>query len=56
MLDHRRAGADAARQGLASSSFLPMHVFVLAAVFYYLMSFPLMRAAEYLEARMGQGR
>ena len=41
---------------LASSSFLPMHAFVLAAVFYYLMSFPLMRAAEYLEARMGQGR
>jgi His/Glu/Gln/Arg/opine family amino acid ABC transporter permease subunit len=41
---------------LASSSFLPMHAFVLAAVFYYLMSFPLMRAAEYVEARMGQGR
>jgi His/Glu/Gln/Arg/opine family amino acid ABC transporter permease subunit len=41
---------------LASSSFLPMHAFVLAAAFYYLMSFPLMRAAEYLEAKMGQGR
>jgi His/Glu/Gln/Arg/opine family amino acid ABC transporter permease subunit len=41
---------------LASSSFLPMHAFVLAAVFYYAMSFPLMRAAEYLEARMGRGR
>jgi His/Glu/Gln/Arg/opine family amino acid ABC transporter permease subunit len=41
---------------LASSSFLPMHAFVLAAVFYYVMSFPLMRAAEYLEMRMGQGR
>ena len=41
---------------LASSSFLPMHAFVLAAVFYYLMSFPLMRAAEYLETRMGAGR
>jgi His/Glu/Gln/Arg/opine family amino acid ABC transporter permease subunit len=41
---------------LASSSFLPMHAFVLAAVFYYVMSFPLMRAAEYLEARMGVGR
>ena len=39
---------------LASSSFLPMHAFVLAAVFYYVMSFPLMRAAEYLEARMGR--
>ena len=41
---------------LASSSFLPMHAFVLAAVFYYAMSFPLMRAAEYLEIRMGRGR
>lgn len=41
---------------LASSSFLPMHAFVLAAVFYYIMSFPLMRAAEYLETRMGAGR
>ena len=41
---------------LASSSFLPMHAFVLAAIFYYIMSFPLMRAAEYLEARMGAGR
>ena len=41
---------------LASSSFLPMQAFVLAAVFYYMMSFPLMRAAEYLEARMGAGR
>lgn len=41
---------------LASSSFLPMHAFVLAAIFYYLMSFPLMRGVEYLEVKMGQGR
>ena len=41
---------------VASSSFLPMHAFVLAAIFYYIMSFPMMRAAEYLEAKMGQGR
>jgi polar amino acid transport system permease protein len=41
---------------LASSSFLPMQAFVLAAIFYYCMSFPLMRAAEYLEVRMGAGR
>lgn len=40
---------------LASSSFLPMHAFVLAAVFYYIMSFAMMRFAEHLEARMGQG-
>ncbi|MGI9504811.1 MAG: amino acid ABC transporter permease [Geminicoccaceae bacterium] len=41
---------------LASSSFLPMHAFVLAAIFYYIMSFPLMRLAERLETRMGAGR
>lgn len=41
---------------LASSSFLPMHAFVLAAVFYYIMAFPLMRLAEHLERRMGAGR
>lgn len=41
---------------LASSSFLPMHAFVLAAVFYYLMSFPLMRGVEYLERKMDTGR
>lgn len=40
---------------LASSSFLPMHAFVMAAVFYYIMSFPLMRAVEYLEVKMGAG-
>ncbi len=38
---------------LASSSFLPMQAFVLAAIFYYIMSFPMMRAVEYLEIRMG---
>ncbi len=41
---------------LASSSFLPMHAFVLAAVFYYVMSFPMMRGVERLEARMSRGR
>ncbi len=41
---------------LASSSFLPMHAFVMAAVFYYVMSFPMMRGVEYLEVRMGRGR
>ncbi len=40
---------------LASSSFLPMQAFVMAAVFYYIMSFPLMRAVEYLEVKMGKG-
>jgi His/Glu/Gln/Arg/opine family amino acid ABC transporter permease subunit len=41
---------------LASSSFLPMQAFVMAAIFYYIMSFPMMRGVEYLEARMGAGR
>lgn len=41
---------------VASSSFLPMQAFVLAAVFYYIMSFPMMRGVEYLEAKMGAGR
>jgi len=41
---------------LASSSFLPMQAFVLSAIFYYVMSFPMMRAVEYLEVRMGTGQ
>ena len=32
-----------------------MQAFVMAAVFYYIMSFPLMRAVEYLEVKMGMG-
>ena len=39
---------------VASSSFLPMQAFVMAAVFYYIMSFPMMRLVEYLERRMGK--
>ena len=39
---------------VASSSFLPMQAFVMAAVFYYIMSFPMMRLVEYLEIRMGK--
>ena len=41
---------------VASSSFLPMHAFVLAAVFYYIMSFPMMRLVEHLEAKMAVGQ
>jgi His/Glu/Gln/Arg/opine family amino acid ABC transporter permease subunit len=41
---------------LASSTFLPMQAYVLAAVFYYILSFPMMRLAEYLEARMSVSR
>ena len=38
---------------VSSSSFLPMHAFVLAAVFYYIMSFPMMRLVEHLESHAG---
>jgi His/Glu/Gln/Arg/opine family amino acid ABC transporter permease subunit len=41
---------------LASGTFLPMQAYVLAAVFYYVMSFPMMRFVEYLEARMAAGK
>ena len=40
----------------SSGTFMPMHAFVLAAVFYYVMSFPMMRFVEYLEARMAIAR
>jgi ABC-type amino acid transport system permease subunit len=43
-------------KNLASDTFLPMQAFVLAAVFYYVLSFPMMRAVEYLEVRMAAGR
>lgn len=43
-------------KNLASDTFMPMQAFVLAAVFYYVMSFPMMRGVEYLEARMAAGR
>ena len=39
---------------VASSSFLPMQAFVMAAIFYYIMSFPMMRLVDYLERRMGK--
>jgi polar amino acid transport system permease protein len=37
---------------LASSSFQPMAVFVLAAVFYFVMSYPLSLGVRYMEARL----
>lgn len=41
---------------IASSSFRPMHLFVLAAVLYFIMSYPLSIVARRLEARMARGR
>jgi His/Glu/Gln/Arg/opine family amino acid ABC transporter permease subunit len=41
---------------LASSSFLPMHLFVLAALLYFVMSYPLSLVVRYMEARLGHGR
>ena len=41
---------------LASSSFQPMAVFVLAAVLYFIMSFPLSIAVRAMEARLNVSR
>lgn len=41
---------------IASSSFRPMHLFVLAAVLYFVMSYPLSIVARWLEARLARGR
>lgn len=41
---------------IASSSFRPMHLFVLAAVLYFIMSYPLSIIARWLEARLARGR
>lgn len=41
---------------IASSSFRPMHLFVLAAVLYFIMSYPLSVVARRLEARLARGR
>jgi hypothetical protein len=52
MINHRRTGTHAARHGLGVIV-LPMHAFVPAVVL--LVSFSLMRVAEYLEVRLGAG-
>jgi His/Glu/Gln/Arg/opine family amino acid ABC transporter permease subunit len=41
---------------LASSSFQPMAVFVLAAAFYFVMSYPLSLGVRYMEARLNYAR
>jgi His/Glu/Gln/Arg/opine family amino acid ABC transporter permease subunit len=41
---------------IASSSFRPMHLFVLAAVLYFFMSYPLAMLARWLEARLAHDR
>ena len=41
---------------LASSSFQPMAVFLLAAALYFVMSYPLALGARYLEARLSYSR
>jgi His/Glu/Gln/Arg/opine family amino acid ABC transporter permease subunit len=41
---------------LASASFRPMHVFLLAGVLYFVMSYPLSLAVRYLEAKLAEGR
>ena len=39
---------------LASSSFLPMQLYVLAAIIYFAMSYPLSLAVRFMEARLGR--
>ncbi len=41
---------------IASSSFLPMHLYVLAAVLYFAMSYPLSLLVRRLETRLGRHR
>ena len=41
---------------IASSSFRPMHLFVLAAIMYFIMSYPLSMLARSLEARLARDR
>ena len=41
---------------IASSSFRPMHLFVLAAILYFIMSYPLSIVARRLEARLARAR
>jgi polar amino acid transport system permease protein len=40
---------------LASSSYLPMHLFLLAALMYFVMSYPISLAVRGLERRMSRG-
>lgn len=41
---------------LASSSYLPMHLFLLAALMYFLMSYPISLVVRRLEARASRGQ
>jgi His/Glu/Gln/Arg/opine family amino acid ABC transporter permease subunit len=41
---------------LSSEYFMPMDLYLLTGLIYFLMAFPLSRAARYLEARMARGR
>jgi His/Glu/Gln/Arg/opine family amino acid ABC transporter permease subunit len=41
---------------LASSSFVPMHLYVLAAIIYFAMSYPLSLVVRWLEATLSKGQ
>jgi polar amino acid transport system permease protein len=41
---------------LASSSFMPMHLYVLAALIYFAMSYPLSIVVRRMEAALARGR
>jgi His/Glu/Gln/Arg/opine family amino acid ABC transporter permease subunit len=45
-----------AARAISSESFLPMHIFLLVGLFYFLVAFPLSMLARLLENRLARGR
>ncbi|OAB52892.1 amino acid ABC transporter permease [Pseudomonas thivervalensis] len=45
-----------AARAIASESFLPMHIFLLVGVFYFVIAFPLSLLSRVLEVRFSRGR
>ncbi|MEB0058259.1 MULTISPECIES: amino acid ABC transporter permease [unclassified Variovorax] len=43
-------------RAISSESFLPLHIFLLAGVFYFAIAFPLSMLSRWLEARLARGR
>ncbi|MEF9673644.1 hypothetical protein QNM99_21290 [Pseudomonas sp. PCH446] len=45
-----------AARAIASESFLPMHIFLLVGLFYFVIAFPLSLLSRVLEKRFSRGR
>jgi len=45
-----------AAKAIASESFLPMHIFLLVGLFYFVIAFPLSLLSRALEKRFSRGR